>query len=149
MLYFSTVSDDRIVHMVRLASVLNTCIMTAFECLKVHRLVEVWRSWLFKIVSAEQDDAGVKSSTVQTVYTLFRLFGPLQRLLDDYLIVACAHSASKEICLSKYPLECVQLRLNDYLRAHCDFKLIFGELNQFLHELCPKQFEGSLGLIEK
>lgn len=136
-------------HVVKLASVLNDCIATAFECLKVHRLVEVWRDWFFKVVREKQETTSTPSGTVQTVYILFRLFGPLQRILDDCMIVVCAHGASKDLCLKKYPLECVRLRLNDYLQAHCDFKLIFGELNQFLYELSPKQFISSLGLVEE
>lgn len=127
--YFFGTSEEGIDNVVKLASVLNTCITAAFECLKVHRLVEVWRGWLFKVVHGEAEETSTIPSTIQTVYTLFQLLGPLQRILDDYLIVVCAHRASKDVCLNKYPLKCVQIRLNDYLQAHCDFKLIFGDLN--------------------
>ena len=49
--YFYGTPDSGIARVAKLASVLNACIATALECLKVHRLVEVWRCWLFKVVS--------------------------------------------------------------------------------------------------
>ena len=62
--YFSGTSEEGIDNVVKLASVLNTCITAAFECLKVHRLVEVWRGWLFKVVHGEAEETSTIPSTI-------------------------------------------------------------------------------------